>query len=87
MELRSIRDGGALPCAAGLSLQHLTCVGTGGLYLDTEKTAGSRMLTVQFQSVEGTDLKQFYGPGKRVVLYPEEWKSGTLIYPYAKARK
>ena len=49
--------------------------------------AKSRVLMVQFQNIEGTDLKQFYGPGKRVVLYPEEFKSGTLIYPYAKARK
>jgi len=32
---------GLSPRAAGCSLQHLTCVGTGGLYLDTEKTAGS----------------------------------------------
>jgi branched-chain amino acid transport system substrate-binding protein len=48
--------------------------------------AKPRILTVQFQNIESTDLKQFYGPGKRVVLYPEEWKSGTLI-PYAKARK
>jgi hypothetical protein len=42
---------------------------------------------VQFQNITGTDLSQFRGPGKRVVLYPEEWKSGTLIYPYAEALK
>ena len=49
--------------------------------------AKSRALMVQFQNIEGTDLKQFYGPGKRVVLYPGEWKSGGMIYPYAKAKK
>ncbi|MBI2218655.1 MAG: amino acid ABC transporter substrate-binding protein [Candidatus Rokubacteria bacterium] len=49
--------------------------------------AKPRMLHVQFQNIEGNDLEQFKRPGKRVVLYPEEWKSGTLIYPYAKARK
>ena len=49
--------------------------------------AKSRVLMVQFQNIEGSDLEQFKRPGKRVVLYPEEWKSGTLIYPYAKARK
>ena len=47
--------------------------------------AKSRVLQVQFQNITGTDLSQFRGPGKRVVLYPEEWKSGTLIYPYAEA--
>jgi branched-chain amino acid transport system substrate-binding protein len=47
----------------------------------------SRVLMVQYQNIKGTDIGQFAGPGKRVVLYPEEWKSGTLIYPYAEALK
>jgi len=47
----------------------------------------ARMLLVQYQQIKGTDLSQFAGPGKRVVLLPEEWKSGTLIYPYAEALK
>ncbi len=49
--------------------------------------ATSRVLQVQFQNVAGTELDQFMKPGKRVVLYPEEWKSGTLIYPYARAKQ
>lgn len=49
--------------------------------------AKTRMLTVQFQNIEGGDIEQFKKPGRRVVLYPEEWKSGTLIYPYAKAKR
>jgi branched-chain amino acid transport system substrate-binding protein len=49
--------------------------------------AKSRMLMVQFQNVRSTELGQFMGPGKRVVLYPEEWKSGKVIYPYAEALK
>jgi branched-chain amino acid transport system substrate-binding protein len=49
--------------------------------------ATSRMFTVQFQNVEGTDLSQFKGPGKRVILYPDSYVSGTFIYPYAKAKK
>jgi branched-chain amino acid transport system substrate-binding protein len=49
--------------------------------------ARSRTLMVQFQGIEGTDLEQFAKPGHRVVLYPEEWKSGSLIYPYAKAQR
>ena len=47
----------------------------------------ARMLLVQYQNIKGTDLSQFAGPGKRVVLLPEAWKSGTLIYPYAEALK
>jgi branched-chain amino acid transport system substrate-binding protein len=47
----------------------------------------ARMLLVQYQHIQGTDLAQFAGPGKRVVLLPEEWKSGALIYPYTEALK
>jgi len=46
-----------------------------------------RMLLVQYQNIKGTDIGQFAGPGKRVVLQPEAWKSGSLIYPYAEALK
>jgi hypothetical protein len=42
---------------------------------------------VQFQNVQGSDIAQFKKAGTRVVLYPEESKSGTLIYPYSKAQK
>ncbi len=47
----------------------------------------ARMLLVQYQNISSTDLGQFAGPGKRVVLLPAEWKSGTLVYPYAEALK
>jgi len=47
----------------------------------------ARMLVVQYQNIKGSDISQFAAPGKRVVLLPEEWKSGTLIYPYAEALK
>ena len=46
-----------------------------------------RVLLVQYQNIKGTDIGQFAGPGKRVVLLPETWKSGSLIYPYAEALK
>ncbi|TPW11990.1 MAG: branched-chain amino acid transport system substrate-binding protein [bacterium] len=49
--------------------------------------ATSRTLQVQFQNIKGTDVDQFMLPGKRVVLYPEEWKSGKLIYPYSRAKQ
>lgn len=46
----------------------------------------SRTLQVQFQNIKDNSIQQFRGPGKRVVLWPQEWKSGELIYPYAKAK-
>jgi branched-chain amino acid transport system substrate-binding protein len=46
-----------------------------------------RVLLVQYQNIQGTDLQQFAGPGKRVVLLPAAWKSGSLVYPYANAVK
>ncbi len=49
--------------------------------------AKSRVLMVQYQNIQGQDLNQFRGPGKKVVLYPEEFKSGTMIYPYSRAQK
>jgi branched-chain amino acid transport system substrate-binding protein len=49
--------------------------------------AKPRTLQVQFQNIKSTDIAQFRGPGKRVVLYPEDVKSGSLIYPYSEALK
>jgi len=49
--------------------------------------AKSRVLQVQYQGIQGTDVEQFRGPGKKVVLYPDEFKSGTMIYPYAAAKQ
>jgi len=49
--------------------------------------AKSRVLMVQFQNIKGGDVAQFKKPGTRVLLYPEEWKSGKLIYPYTAAQK
>ena len=49
--------------------------------------AKGRTLMVQFQKIQGTGIDQFRGPGKKVVLYPDELKSGTIIYPYSAALK
>ena len=49
--------------------------------------AKSRVLQVQYQGIKGTDVEQFRVPGKKVVLYPEEFKSGNVIYPYSAAQK
>ncbi len=44
--------------------------------------AKTRVLQVQFRDVERNNLAQFNKPGKRIVLYPREWKSGEIVYPY-----
>ncbi|MGH7385154.1 MAG: amino acid ABC transporter substrate-binding protein [Candidatus Rokuibacteriota bacterium] len=49
--------------------------------------AKSRTITIQFQSIKGNDADQFKQAGKQVVIYPEELRSGKLIYPYSAARK
>ena len=48
--------------------------------------AKGRTLMVQYQKIRGNDLEQFRGPGKKVVLYPDEFKSGNIIYPYSAAK-
>jgi branched-chain amino acid transport system substrate-binding protein len=53
----------------------------------TGEWAKSRVLQVQYQGIKGTDLEQFRGPGRKIVLYPEEFKSGNMIYPYSAAQK
>jgi branched-chain amino acid transport system substrate-binding protein len=44
--------------------------------------AKSRTLQVQFRDVQPNDLMQFAKPGKRIVLYPKEYRSGKVQYPY-----
>lgn len=46
----------------------------------------ARVLEVQFQGVQGHDLDQFKDPKTEVILSPENYKSGTLRYPYTDAR-
>jgi|tagenome__1003787_1003787.scaffolds.fasta_scaffold20919647_1 branched-chain amino acid transport system substrate-binding protein len=46
----------------------------------------SRILYIQYQNIQGNDLNQFRQPGKAVILYPPELKSGELIAPFAKAQ-
>ena len=45
--------------------------------------AKTRVLMVQFQGVADNELATFAKAGTRVVLYPAEWKSGNINYPYA----
>ncbi len=55
-------------------------------FADNGEWAKSRVLMVQFQNIKDGNIEQFHKPGKRVVLYPDDVKSGDFIYPYADAR-
>jgi len=44
--------------------------------------AKTRVLMVQFRNIKPNDMAQFAQPGSRVVLYPKDWKSGNIVYPY-----
>ena len=43
----------------------------------------SRALYVQFRNIKDNDLDQFREAGKTVILYPDQWASGTIQYPYS----
>jgi branched-chain amino acid transport system substrate-binding protein len=46
-----------------------------------------RVFETQYQGVVGKDVEQFRQPGKQVIVYPEQFKSGELRYPFEKARQ
>jgi branched-chain amino acid transport system substrate-binding protein len=48
--------------------------------------AQSRVLQVQFQNVKGNDVAQFKDMKTQVVISPKDYVSGSLIYPYEKAK-
>lgn len=46
-----------------------------------------RQFTTQFQNVQPNNLDQFRDGSKQVILWPPEYRSGEMIYPYENARK
>ena len=48
--------------------------------------AESRVLMVQFQHITGNDVGQFKDISTQVVIWPAQYKSGEMIYPYEKAK-
>jgi len=48
--------------------------------------AESRMLQVQFQNIKGNELAQFKDTSTQVVVSPEAYASGKVIYPYGKIK-
>ena len=47
----------------------------------------ARILQVQYQNIDGNDLAQFKDARTQAVVAPSNLASGTLIYPYAKAKR
>jgi branched-chain amino acid transport system substrate-binding protein len=48
--------------------------------------ATSRQLFTEFQNIAPNDLEQFRAGTKQVILWPAEYKTGNMIYPYGAAR-
>jgi branched-chain amino acid transport system substrate-binding protein len=49
--------------------------------------AKPRPLFVQYQNIAPNDLDQFRRPGKQVILYPPEYKSGEFVYPFSAIKR
>jgi branched-chain amino acid transport system substrate-binding protein len=49
--------------------------------------AEERMLLIQFQNIKGNSIEDFRDLSTEVILYPPQYKSGSLIYPYDKAKQ
>lgn len=47
----------------------------------------ARVLQVQYQKIKGADLSEFKDACTQAVVWPSSLASGTLIYPYAKAKR
>src|ERR1700739_4379347 len=46
-----------------------------------------RMVVTQFQGIEPNNVAQFRDGHKQPILWPPEYKTGEMIYPYENARK
>jgi branched-chain amino acid transport system substrate-binding protein len=46
----------------------------------------ARPIWVQYHDIKGSDIEQFREPKTVSILGPEKYKTGSLIYPYTKAR-
>ena len=49
--------------------------------------AKSRVFFTQFQHVTGNAMDQFKDTAHEVIVWPNEYKTGNLIYPYAEAKQ
>ena len=49
--------------------------------------AEGRILQVQYQGINGNDIDQFTRPGRQVILFPPQYKSGRLQYPFSDIKR
>lgn len=63
-----------------------TVVGDIAFNKDGEWTK-SRVVFTQFQNVTGNAVDQFKDTTHEPIVWPDQYKSGTMIYPYADAKK
>jgi branched-chain amino acid transport system substrate-binding protein len=49
--------------------------------------AQPRTVFTQFQNVQAGNFEQFRDGSKQPILWPEQYKTGTMIYPYAEAKR
>jgi len=49
--------------------------------------AQERTMAVQFQNIKGNTIEDFRDLSTEVVIYPPQYKSGDVIYPYENAKK
>ena len=42
----------------------------------------AQVVAVQFQGVQGNGVDQFKDPKTEVILWPEKYKTGNIVYPY-----
>jgi branched-chain amino acid transport system substrate-binding protein len=45
-----------------------------------------RVVQAQFRGIVDKNVEQFRQPGKQVILYPEQFKTGDIVTPFEKAR-
>jgi len=62
-----------------------TVIGPISFAADGEWTT-PRIICLQFQGITGNDISQFTDWSRQVVVYPKEYQSGPLVYPFDKAR-
>jgi branched-chain amino acid transport system substrate-binding protein len=63
-----------------------TVIGPVAFGADGEWTT-PRIICIQFQGITGREIEQFKDWARQVVVYPNEYKAGDLVYPFEKAAK
>jgi branched-chain amino acid transport system substrate-binding protein len=53
---------------------------------DKGEWAQERMLLVQFQNIKSNGIDEFRHLSTEVILYPPQYKSGDIIYPYTRVK-